>query len=275
MFNFGVVDSLDAVPAEFKAVYGAQPNAEGKFEVQAAFKQMVAAYQGQATALATERSKLVAANKEAADRRTATKVYEDLVTELGITPEGDDIAGAIKAHVATLTTKVAGGEAFKGNLQKIKEAADKRVAEITAAKDLELKAMQSTLEEHLIDNTALTELAAAKAKGGGRMLIPHVRQRLRVVKDANGKYGVVAVDENGQATYNSAGQPSTVKDVIQNFKHAAEYGFAFESEATGGTGHTPGGGKNPVNTGVKPGAEATSVQKISAGLSAMTGGRSS
>lgn len=276
MFNFGVVDSLDTVPAEFKAVYGSQPNAEGKFEVKPEFKQMVAAYTGQATALTQERAKIANLNKENADRRAATKAYEDLITELGVTPEDpNDIAGAIRAHVTQLQDKVKGGEAFRGNLAKIQEAANKKIAEITTQKDAELKAMQSTLEEHLIDNSALTELAAAKAKGGGRMLIPHVRQRLKVVKDQNGKYGVVAVDEAGQAVYNAAGQPASVKDVIQTFKQTPEYGFAFESDAAGGTGHIPNSGRTPNLSPANKGGELSSVGKISAGLATLTGGRSS
>ncbi len=131
MFNFGEVDSLDAVPAEFRFAYNQQANANGKFTVSDAAKSMVTAYQGQATALEQERGKVRAANAENATRRAALKPYEDLVTEFGITPEDpNDLAGAIKAHVGTLQDKVKGGDAFKGNLAKIKEEADKRVKAI-------------------------------------------------------------------------------------------------------------------------------------------------
>lgn len=276
VFNFAVMDSLDAVPAEFRFVYSATPNSAGKFEVQEGAKALVAAFQGNTTALEAERGKVRSLNTENATRRTQLTAYESLLTDLGITPEDpNNPIDAIKAHVATLQDKVKGGDAFKGNLTKIQDAANKRVADITAAKDAELKAMQATLEEHLIDKEVLSALTENKARQGGRVLLPHVKSKLKVVKDAAGKYGVVAVDEQGNALYNSAAQPMTVKDVVGQLKQAPEYAFAFESDAGGGTGHKPGSGQQPIKTGTPGAGELTSTQKIAAGLTSMTGGRSS
>lgn len=271
-FNFGPVDSLDAVPAEFRPFYAAAA-VDGKFNVQDAFKPAVATITGLNNSLAQERGKITNLNSENAQRRQAVAAYESLVSELGITPEDpNDVPGAIRAHVTSLADKVKGGEAFKGDLAKIKAAADKRIADAIAAKDTELRAMQSALEEHMIDKEATAALIAAKAKNGGRVLLPHVKQQLKVVKNEQGKYGVVAVAADGTTIYNNAGAPASVNDIVSGFKSNTEYAFAFESEAASGTGHNPGSGRQappPPNKG----GELNSTQKISAGLAALAGGR--
>lgn len=270
-FKFGEVDSLDAVPAEFKSVYSTTANANGKFEVAEAHKAIVAAYSGNATALETERGKVTNLNKENADRRGALKPFEDLVAEFGITPEtGEDAPTALKRHVGDLTSKVKGGEAFKGNLEQIKQAAEQRIAALTTEKDKELGAMRTTLEEYLIDKEALAALGKAKAKNGGTILLPHVKQNLKVVKTEDGKYTVRAVDGAGQVRYNNAAQFMGVEDIITEVKADPNYAFAFESESSGGTGTQPGGSKTPViPPGGKVAGDKSSTQKISEGLSAM------
>lgn len=270
VFKFGAVASLDEVPEEFKPLYGAA-GTDGKFEVDPKFKAAANAYVGQATALDAERGKVTSLNTENAKRRTALKPVEDLVTEYGLTVENDDVAGAIKAHVTDLTAKVKGGEAFKGNLANIQAAAEKRIKDLTDAKDGELAAMQRTLSEHLIDKEALTALATNKAKNGGKVLLPHVQSKLRVVKTEDGKYTVRAVDDAGQVRYNSAAQPMSVEDVVKEVKQNPDYAFAFDSETGAGTGAQPGVSKTPV---VKPGGqgqgdEKNSTQKISEGLAAL------
>lgn len=273
-FNFGPVDSLDAVPNEFKSVYNTAAGTDGKFTVADAHKGVVTAYQGVNTALGTERGKVTALNTENAQRRTALQPWEALVTELGLTVEdGASASDAVKVHITDLTGKVKGGEAFKGNLAQIQAAAEKKIKEVTEAKDKEIAAMNSTLTEYLVDREALSELTAAKAKNGN-VLLPHVKSKLKVVKDEAGKYVVRAVDETGTPRYNSAAQLMGVRDIVAEVKAMPDYAFAFESEASSGTGANPQGSKTPVNGGQKPGAgEKTSQQKISEGLTALQKGK--
>ena len=270
MFKFEAVDSLDAVPEEFRYAYGKTPNADGKFEVSADAKPFVTAYLGVNSALETERGKVRNLNSENATRRTALKPYEDLVSELGITVEGDDGAGAIKAHVATLTDKVKGGEAFKGNLTKIKDESEKRIKAITDQHKAEMDAMQRTLSEYLIDREALAALAKNKAKNGGRVLMPHVQSKLKVIKGEDGKYVVRAVGDNGEILYNNSAQPMGVEDVVAQIRTNPDYAFAFESEGAGGTGSQPGSSTRPVVKPVPGADQMNSTQKIAAGLDQMT-----
>ena len=270
VFKFGAVASLDEVPEEFKPFYAAAAGADGKFSVEPKFQAAVTAYVGQATALETERGKVTSLNSENAKRRTAVKAFEDMATEMGLTVENDDVATAIKTHVTDLTGKVKGGEAFKGDLAKIQAAAEKKIADMKTAHDAELAAMNRTLSEHLIDKEVITALTAHKAKAGGKVLLPMVQSKLKVVKDENGKYTVRAVDDSGQVRYNAAAQPMTVEDVVKEVKTQPDYAFAFESEAGGGTGARPGGSNAPV---IKPvvnaQGEKSSVSKISEGLAAL------
>jgi hypothetical protein len=268
VFKFVEVDSLDAVPPEFKAVYSTTANANGKFEVGESFKPFVTSYVGTNTALETERGKVINLSKENAQRRTAQKPFEDLVSELGITPEGEDIAGAIRAHVGSLTEKVKGGEAFKGDLKKIQEAAAQKVREIEAANTAKLTAMQATLNEHLIGNEAVARLAAVKAKNPAHVL-PMVQSKLRVIQDEAGKYVVRAVDDQGQVRYNSAQQPMAVADVVDEFRQDPSNAYLFESVAASGIGTPPGGAKQPAaRVGGDKGGK-TSTQMIADGLTDM------
>jgi len=270
VFKFGAVASLDEVPDEFKPFYGTAAGTDGKFTVDPKFQAATTAYVGQATALEQERGKVTNLNKENQTRRTSLKAFEDLSSELGLTVENDDIAGAFKAHVTDLTGKVKGGEAFKGDLAKIQAAAEKKIAEMKAEHDKEIGAMRGTLSEYLIDKEAITALTANKAKNGGKVLLPHVQSKLRVVKTDDGKYVVRAIGEDGNVRYNAAAAPMTVEDVVKEVKQSPDYAFAFDSEAGAGTGAAPGGSKAPVLKTVGPQAgEKTSTQKISEGLTAL------
>lgn len=272
-FNFGPVDSLDAVPAEFKSVYNTTAGTDGKFTVADAHKPLVAAYTGVNTALTTERGKVTSLNAENAQRRQALAPWEAMVTDLGITPEdANDLPGAVKKHVTDLTSKVKGGESFKGDLAKIRDETEKRIKTVTDEKDKELAAMRTTLETHLVDKEALTALGAKKAKNGGTILLPHIKQAAKVIKDESGNYVVRAVDATGNVRFNSAAQPMSINDIVAEMAASNDYAFAFESTAPGGLGTQPGNGKQPVKTATQGDGknEPSATQKIEAGLDQLT-----
>lgn len=272
MFHFGPVASLDEVPNEFKSVYNTAAGTDGKFTVADAHKGIVTSYQGTLTTLNTERAKITSLNNENATRRQALAPWEALAADLGVTPEdaaNPDLPGAVKKHVNDLTDKVKGGDAFKGNLKTIKEEAERQVNALKTAHATELGAMQSTLETYLIDKEVGEHLVAAKAKNGGKVLLPTVKQKLKVVKTEDGKYVVRALDDAGAIAYNSAQQPMGVKDVVDSIKSNAEYAFAFDSEAAGGTGAQRTGATPIVAKTANVGGEKSSVSKISEGLTQM------
>lgn len=256
-----VVESLDSVPEKYRGLYveGDGDNA-GKHVITSSVAGIVADYTGTHKALTKSRGDTKKSNDENGQRRIAVKAYDDLCETLGIETDSRNAEG-LKTFLDDLTGKVKGGEALKIDLDKIRNDHTRRFDEAAVTHVAEMKAKDSALESHMINDAAVREIAASK--GSVDLLLPHIRTQCKVVND-DGKFVVRVFDAEGNARSDGAGGWMSVGGLIAEMKASATFGRAFDSELPGGTGAKPGSTNKP-----SPGRsdkDMSSSEKIAKGL---------
>ncbi len=270
------VDSLDAVPDEYKGLY-AQDKATGKFGIADHAKGIVDGFVGLGKRLETLTKKKNDDNQKDMARRTIINSITELMTEQGW-ELGDDetkIGEVLKAQIGALAEANKAGKQNKIDLDKIKGDFEKRLGAEKAKFENELGVMQTSLTEHMLTSAASVALAeAGTVDKGVELLMPLIHKAAKVQKTEDGKYAVRVVDGDGNIRYNGKAEPMGVKDLVAEMK--TSYPMAFKSETKGGGGNQPGAGRTPPN-GKSPqqqqraaggGEEMSANQKIAAGLAA-------
>lgn len=133
--------------------------------------------------------------------------------------------------------------------ERAKKIAEDRIKEIEAKLRGEVEAEKknasqilSQLEGALIDSTATAALA--KAKGNARVLLPHVKQSVRMVKDANGNYVAKVVNSDGSPRITlKSGQTGdmTIEELVEGMRADNDYASCFEGSGATGGGTKPNG----------------------------------
>jgi hypothetical protein len=101
-------------------------------------------------------------------------------------------------------------------------------------RDDRIAKLQSSLEKSLIEAEATTAIAAAK--GAPELLLPHVRQHVKIVEN-NGEFVARVLDAQGQPRIaNVKGDPFTIANLIEEMKGNAVFGRAFDASDAGGSG---------------------------------------
>lgn len=134
--------------------------------------------------------------------------------------------------------------AKKGEYDKLlAQVQEKHKAEIEI-KQKELEEANRAVESHLIDANAIS--AITELGGSAKLLLPHVKDRVRVVKDESGQYAVnVLSADKSMPLVNSEGKPIGIKDLLTQMRDDEAYSMAFKPTAGTGTGSpvsTRGGG---------------------------------
>ena len=211
------LETIDGVDPAIAALYTKGEDgkyhldAEGLGEIQAALK---------------------AANKEAADRRKALEGYKDV-----------DPARYQELLKADEERAQKDAES-KGQWDKLREQMAQKQAEKDAAHANREKTLLSALEQHLVDAQATAAIAAAK--GIPQLLLPHVKNRVKVIEE-NGAFKVQVLGQDGNPMIaDAAGPPAGIAHLIESFKADPIYGRAFE-----GTGASGGGGAQSAFAGQK------------------------
>lgn len=263
----GIVESIDSVPEKYRGLYaeGADDNA-GKFLLSDAAKPLVADYVGVASTLAGIRVDKKKVTDENAERRLSSKAVEDFAQSLGLEVTDDGVAATLKAFVDDLQGQVKGGKELKINLDKINNDWQTRMAELEAAKNVEIKERDGALHQHLISDAATRALA--DSKGSIDLLLPHVQRQCKVFRTDDGKYTVQVMDEQGDARFDGQGGMMTVNSLVTEMKTLDKFGRAFDSENQdkSGNGTVPGSlSKSNIQPG-QPNRELSPVEKIRIGL---------
>jgi len=265
-FNFqdnGTIDSLDPVPEQYRGLYiEGQGDHVGKHVLMdnPAVRSLTDAYVGTHKSLEQVRADKKSVSDENAERRLSSSAYEGLLEIHGLDEENRNPDG-LKTFITDLLDKIKGGDELKINVEKINQAADKRVQEAKDASSKELEGMRGTLEKFLVGDVA--KGAIAEAKGSIDLLLPLVKEKCKVIRDGE-EYVVRVLDTQGDARADGAGGWMTVAGLIAEMKNTESLARAFESETKGGSDSKPG----TMNTG-KPGekaAELSPVQKIAQGI---------
>lgn len=227
------VDSIDAVPEEYRPGYA--PAQDGKFALKPEFKPFAATILGNVNALTKVRTDLTKSNKESADRRLVIKAFEDLLTASGVTAEeGKPAHEALKSHLDDLQSKVKNGGELKVNLENLRKDFEKQTAAVKTEADGKVTKMTKTLEKHLIGD--VSKSALTKYEGNATLLMPAIRDRVKVVADGD-DYVVRVVEADGSVRIDTkTGQPMTIEALVGELKTNPDYAMAFKSTAAGGSG---------------------------------------
>jgi hypothetical protein len=251
-FDFQPVDNLDVVPQQFRQLYADKAGADGKFVVAEPFKGVAEAVVGLGRALKSERT--AAKNRPAPVDLSPLASYGDSV---------ETIAQGMAGKIKDLEDQLAKGG--KVNIDKIKaDMAEAHKGEITKLTTRNT-ALQGQLYEHLVNSVAVGALA--KERGSADLLLPIVRQSVKVAEE-DGKISVYVVDASGDRRYSGVtGQPMSIGELVAEMKLDKRYARGFDSEAPSGGGMPPGSGKKPPITRDNS-VPKSSIEKIKSGIAA-------
>lgn len=213
-----VLENLDEVDEGLRSHYA--PADDGKFRL---------AVDGVEDTGALKRS-LELAKKERNDAKALAAKYKDVdpdeYTRLKQEHEERELSSATK----------------KGEYEKLKtQLVEKHTAELSL-KDARERALRSTIDVLMIDSEAVRAIAAAK--GVPELLLPHVRNFVRVVEE-DGKFQVKVVDKDGDPRVGDKGEPMTIPQLVAEMRGSDIYGRAFDSSGASGGG-APSGRSTPT-----------------------------
>jgi len=257
MFEFAKnteLDNLDSVPENFRVFYKEREGGEGYAldSENPVVSTAVASIAGLGKSLKAARSD--------ADRYRKDRTDLSALSEYGDSPES--IKSAVDAKLGELQEQLQNGESAKIDLEKIKEDLAKSHNREVTKKEQVIEGLKGQLYAHLVTSEATTAIAAQK--GVSELLMPFVKERVKVVEE-EGQLRVFVVDGEGNRRYSGAtGEAMTIPELVSEMKGNEQYGRLFESEAPSGTSAVP---PSPSGRRVAtPKQELSSVDKISAGL---------
>lgn len=240
------LENLDIVPEEFRAMF--QKQNDGTYQLGEAYGGVAKAIDGLNKSLKASRFEAKEAKKKSVDLSKLADYGESV----------DQIAETIASLKEAAEKK--SGEA-KVNVDKIRQEI---AASMKADLDKEKTRSQNyykQLEEQMVGNVAA--MALAEAKGNAKLLMPHVRTKIKMQENDKGVFEVFVVDDSGDQRYSTVtGQPLSIPELISEMRKDPTYGPAFASEAPSGGGAQQSGRVNRTPNG----ANMSPVDKIAAGL---------
>lgn len=250
------VVKLDTVPEQFRVYYKDKGDGTG-FKVDTenpVVKSTVEIVTGLHSSLTASRAEAQGLKGKSVDL--------SLLGEFG--SDVGSIAEGVKNKMNGLQTQLAdlqkGG---KVNVEKIKEEIAAQFATEIDGHKKRGEALTNQLYGLLVENAA--NEAIASEKGKPKLLMPFIKNQVRVL-DEEGQFNVYVVNDKNERQYSGVtGQPLTMKELVLKMKADPTYQPLFDSEAPSG------GGANTNQTNFKPGSmnqkpEMNAVDKISAGL---------
>lgn len=249
-FDFAeVVENGEAIPEQFRPLYA--QNQEGKYELVKDEKVM-----GARQALLGLNTALKAAREENKGLKKS-KIDLSGLAEYGEKPE--EIITNVQAKIKELADQIASGA--KVNPDKIKADLQAGWTQEREKLTKRAEALEKQLHTMMVDN-AITS-ASAELKGVPDLLLPFVRNQVKVVEE-DGQLAVKVVDDAGDVRYSSVtGKPMSIKELVASMKSDQKYGRLFDSEAPQGGGQQPGSGQRRTNAHQ---GEKSANQKIASGL---------
>lgn len=254
MENFETeLENLNNVPAEFHGFYKKEGDVFKLDAENPIVSGAVKGIMGLNKALKAARNDAKSAKGKAVDISA--------LSEFGQTPE--EIKAAFETKISELQDAAnSGDKKARLDLDKIKKEFAEQKAKELAERDTANQSLRTQLYDMLVVNEANSAITASK--GNPKLLMPFIKQQVKV-QEEDGKQVVVVVDDEGSIRMNGATQlPMTVSELIADMKSQKDFAAAFESEMKSGGGtatparNTPGRQQAPV---------VNSVGKIAQGLS--------
>jgi hypothetical protein len=208
---------------------GAYEERDGKYVISETARGLVESITGLSGALKNERK----VTGTLRGQKDATAVFQELF--------GDDVTDAETAKAKAKELRDAAAANAKVDPAKIKADIERTFATEREELNGKVGKMEGTLSKHLVDNAAVQALAAAK--GSTTLLLPHIRNSVKVVADGD-DYVVRVLDSQGDYRGDGKGGFMSVEDLVAELKNSKEFAPAFESDGMSGS---------ETRTGVRPG----------------------
>jgi len=244
-----VLDKLDGLSDEFRKLYVER---DGKFylDVEAVDGWNLEDVRELKSALSSEReARKKAEGKVGAfgelDPEKAKEAIQKLEEMKDWTPD-EKVKEQIEVQVAAIKEKLQGE--IDGHIKTVED-------------------LNSQLSTHIIDNSALAALA--KHKGNSKLLLPHVRQMVKAVKDENGRLIAQVVDEKGGPRISmkqGSTDPMEIEELVEWMKNQSDFAPGFEGNGASGSGakggsQGDGGGNPPPPADLSPTARLARAHK--------------
>lgn len=98
--------------------------------------------------------------------------------------------------------------------------------------------LMGQIESLMVDSEVAK--AIAEAKGNSKLLMPLLKQRIKVV-DKDGSMVVKVTEDNGDPSVNDKGEPLSITALVESFKKDENFAGAFDSSGLSGGGGKPSG----------------------------------
>lgn len=186
-------------------------------------------------------------NDDMAEVRSALEKERTKNTELGRQIKKWEKAGKTPEEIMSLLEGNADLDAAIEKARKDAEvAADKRIEQVNKKHQQDLdkqsqRAQKLTQKIHSLVVEAPALSAVSKHKGIATLLMPHIKQRVKVVEDGE-EFHVRVVDAKGEPRVNGKGEFLGLDDLVAEMRESDDFSRAFEGTGAGGSGTRPGGG---------------------------------
>ena len=130
-------------------------------------------------------------------------------------------------------------EKAKEQIEAIKSQLTSKFGKEKSEWENENKFLLSQVEKLLIDAKASALLNTKSLKGNATLLLPHIRNRTKVVRGENGDFITQVIDENGNVQISpksNSTAPMTIDELLETMKGQQEFAPAFEGTEAIGSG---------------------------------------
>lgn len=146
-----------------------------------------------------------------------------------------------------------------GEFDKLKGQLIEKHGNETKALNAQLSEKDKDIETLVLDRAILEVLGLEDVKGNPKILLPHMRSRVKAVKEG-GEWKAVVHDGKGNITpADGVGTAMTIKQLAVEMKKDPDYAPNFASTSKSGSGTPPGAGAGGGPTG--GGGAKTQVKK--------------
>jgi len=119
-----------------------------------------------------------------------------------------------------------------------------------------------TISKILVDDQARAVLADPEIDGNPTLLLPLIRDRVKVTETDDG-FDLQVLRSDGAPMLNKENQPASLKDLFLELKEKPEYAGAFKGvNQSGGGAPTGGGGGGGAPGGQKPRSKMSNIEKV-------------
>jgi predicted RNase H-like nuclease (RuvC/YqgF family) len=158
-----------------------------------------------------------------------------------------------------------------GEWDQLKAQMTKRHADEKADLEKKLAEKDTDIQTLVVDREIIATLTRPDIKGSVTVLLPHVRQRVKAVKEGSEWKAVVHDGKGTPQVADGAGTPMTIKQLCEEMRKQADFAPNFASQSTGGGG-TPTNGASGGSGGGRKQVSRKDVAALSANMDAIAKG---